>query len=342
MSMIEATVVWVVRGGDNNELAAQVPTKGVVAIGWTSAQDLSTCATRDDIRQMMERSQPGTGTSNAVGQLYRFAKDIAEGDFILTPEKATKRVHVSRCTGPYAYSDSPYGAQYPHTRPVEYIASVERSIFPQTVRNTLGSVLTVFRADNALAYLPGATMAPGTSTFPHLHPLAPEAVETDQDLFADELEGQANGQILEALDEIDHYAFQTFVAGLLEAVGYKARVGQGGADGGVDVLATPDVFGLASPRIKIQVKNQKTTAGHQDVGYLNGVVNSGERGLFVCTGGFTKQAKSATFVRDGRIALIDGPELLELILEHYDKMPSDAKALLPLRRIYVPERSARS
>jgi restriction system protein len=125
-------------------------------------------------------------------------------------------------------------------------------------------------------------------------------------------------------------------------VGYKARVGQGGADGGVDILATPDVFGLASPRIKVQVKNQKTSAGHQDVGYLNGVVNSGERGLFVCTGGFTKQAKGATFVKDGRIVLVDGKELLDLILEHYERMPPEAQALLPLRRIYVPERSARS
>jgi len=337
VAVAEIVPVWVVRGGDNNELAAQIPTKQAVAVGWTPSLDLSECASKDDIRTRMEKIEPGSATPNALGQTYRFAKEIAVGDYILTPEKVTKRIHIARSAGPYRFDPSVFGEQYPHIIPVEYLRSVERSVFPQTIRNTLGSVLTVFRADGTLLYLESSGASLPESPTQKESSIHVVEVETDRELLADELEGQAKGQILEALDEIEHYAFQVFVAGLLEAVGYKAKMGQAGADGGVDILVTPDVFGLATPRIKVQVKNQKTSAGHQDVGYLNGVVNAGEKGLFVCTGGFTKQAKNATFVKDGRIALVDGPDLLDLILEHYENMSERSKALLPLRRIYVPE-----
>ncbi|MDP2857791.1 MAG: restriction endonuclease, partial [Bacillota bacterium] len=220
------------------------------------------------------------------------------------------------------------------TRPVEYLKPVPRSYFPQSVRNTLGSTLTVFRADVALPYL--------EAFLGERPPILTGAGEEPPEVgvWADEIEGQARGQILEALDNIEHHDFQVFVAGLLAALKYETRVGKKGADGGVDVLAYPDAFGLASPRIKIQVKNQKNSAGVQEVGYLNGVLGSGERGLFVCTGGFTKEAENAPFVRNGQVALVDGQRLLDLVLEHYEQMPQNAMSLLPLRRLYVPEKPA--
>lgn len=35
--------------------------------------------------------------------------------------------------------------------------------------------------------------------------------------------------------------------------------------------------------------------------------------------------------------LIDGDDLVELILEHYEEFDSRYKGLMPLRRVYVPE-----
>lgn len=331
---VNKAAVWVVRGGNYNELAGQVKAKQAVGIGWPLVGDVSKIQSRDELKTAMEASEPGSGTPDAAGQIFRFTKDIDPGDYVLTPEKVTKEIHISRCNGPYRYDPGVFGPDYPHTRPVEYLNAVPRSYFPQTVRNTLGSTLTVFRADVALPYL---------ETFLRTGPAVPagEAEEpADVDIWADEIEGQARGQILEALDDIEHYDFQVFVAGLLAALGYKTRLGKKGADGGVDVLAYPDAFGLASPRIKVQVKNQKSSAGIQDVGYLNGVLGAGESGLFVCTGGFTKDADQAPFVRSGQVALIDGLQLLDLILAHYDELPDTAKALLPLRRLYVPEKPA--
>lgn len=330
---MEATPkVWVVRGGNYNELASQVKLKGAVAVGWKLG-DASAVHTRDQMRAALEEAEPGGATPNAVGQMYRFAREIGIGDYVLTPEQATATIHLTRCSGPYKYDPTVFAADYPHVRPVDYLHKVPRAHFPQVVRNTLGSTLTVFRADIALPYVQQALgQAPNVGATP---PDPPEP-----GVWADEIEGQARGQILEALDEIDHHQFQVFVAGLLAAMNYKTVVGGKGSDGGVDVLAYPDAFGLASPRIKVQVKNQRTTAGIQDVGYLNGVISNDERGLFVCTGGFTKDAQNAAFVKNGHVALVDGGTLVDLLLEHYEQMPDRAKQLLPLRRLYVPEKPA--
>ncbi len=332
--MTRSVPVWVVRGGNYNELASQVAQKQAVALGWATTLNMAEISTRDALRERMEEIQPGSGTRGAVSQMFRFAKDIQDSDFILTPEKATKVIHVSRCTGAYRFDPSVFSSDYPHVRPVKYLFSIERETLPVTVRNILGGLLTVFRADNALPFI-----QPPDSSGDGPDP-PPDDAEPDQ--WADEIEGQARGQILEALDEIEHHDFQLFVAGLLEALGYKSKVGQKGKDGGVDVLAFPDVFGLASPRIKVQVKNQKALAGIKDVGYLHGVLGAGERGLFVCTGGFSRDAQNAPFVRDGRVALIDGHQLLDLILQHYEEMPRSAQSLLPLRRVYVSERPSAS
>ena len=324
--------VWVVRGGNYNELAGQVKAKQAVAISWSAVGDVSKIQSRDELKAAMEEVEPGSGTPDSVGQVFRFANDIQADDYILTPEKITSEIHISRCKGPYKFDPSLFGHDYPHIRPVEYLKAVPRNDFPQSVRNTLGSTLTVFRADVALPYLEG---------FLGKRPPLPggEGEEpAEAGVWADEIEGQARGQILEALDNIEHYDFQIFIAGLLQALGYKARPGKKGADGGVDVIAHPDVFGLGSPRMKVQVKNQKSSASIQDVGYLKGVLGSDERGLFVCTGGFTKDAESASFVRDGQVSLVHGRGLLDLILEHYDALPDSAKALLTLRKVYVPEK----
>ena len=330
--MMDQTAVWVVRGGNNNELASQVKPRNAVAIGWSSVGDIAKISSRDELRDAMESSDPGSGTPGSVGQLYRFAREIKIGDYILTPEKITAEIHISKCTEPYKYDASIFGSDYPHIRPVEYLNAAPRKYFTQTVRNTLGSTLTVFRADIALPYLEAFLGAgPAVPTGESEGPL-------EAGVWADDIDGQARGQILEALDNIEHHDFQTFVAGLLEALGYKTRVGKKGADGGVDVLAYPDTFGLAAPRIKVQVKNQKSSAGIQDVGYLNGVLAAAERGLFVCTGGFTKDSENAPFVTSGGVVLVDGNRLLDLILEHYEQLPSAAKMLLPLRKVYVPEK----
>jgi restriction system protein len=72
------------------------------------------------------------------------------------------------------------------------------------------------------------------------------------------------------------------------------------------------------------------------VSALYGKVSDKEFGLVVTLGVYTSQAKN--FARSkANLRLIDGSELVDLILEHYEKFDSRYKGLVPLKRIYVPE-----
>jgi restriction system protein len=124
-------------------------------------------------------------------------------------------------------------------------------------------------------------------------------------------------------------------AGILRALGYFTQVSPEGKDGGVDILASKDALLVEPPIIKVQVKARPTSSsGPSDIRELAGLVNPDERGIFVSTGGFTRDAKN-----DGnrtRVQLIGMDRLVELLLENYDRLDQDTKTLVPLRRLYVP------
>ena len=121
-------------------------------------------------------------------------------------------------------------------------------------------------------------------------------------------------------------------------MGYRTRVGPSGRDQGVDVLAYPDALGFQSPRIKVQVKHRQNPAGGPDIRNLVGALNADERGLFVSTGGFSKDARTEAG-KNSRITLVDADELVLLLTEHYDKLDPDYKAMVPCAKSGFRSRS---
>ena len=134
------------------------------------------------------------------------------------------------------------------------------------------------------------------------------------------------------------HPFAHFVAHLLQAMGYRTRVSPEGPDGGVDIVAHRDELGFEPPIIKVQVKSTEGSVGDPVVSALYGKVGANEHGLLVTLGTFTSQARN--FGRSkSNLRLIDGEELVELVLAHYEQFDAKYKGLLPLRRVYVPESS---
>lgn len=119
-------------------------------------------------------------------------------------------------------------------------------------------------------------------------------------------------------------------------MGYRVRVSSEGPDGGVDVLAHKDELGFEPPIIKVQVKSTEHSIGDPAVSALYGKVADGEFGLLVNLGQFTRQAER--FARSkSNLRLIDGTELVSLILRHYEQLDSRYKGLIPLKCVYVPQ-----
>ena len=146
----------------------------------------------------------------------------------------------------------------------------------------------------------------------------------------------ARKKISEFVNSADPYVFQDMVAALLRGMGYHTSfVAPKGKDGGIDIIAYRDPFGVQPPRMKVQVKHrQNTKTTPQEVQQLVGILNDEDIGLFVSTGGFTSDAISAIRNSKRHMEKLDLDEFIDMWVEHYDKMTEEDKLLLPLRKIW--------
>ncbi|RVT53821.1 restriction endonuclease [Rubrivivax albus] len=151
----------------------------------------------------------------------------------------------------------------------------------------------------------------------------------------EEAEEQAWAEISQYLRAMNPYDFQDLVADLLRAMSYHVTwVSPPGKDGGVDILAWPDALGTRPPRIKVQVKRQLQSVSVEGLRSFMAMLGDDDVGLFVCTGGFTKDAESEARTQEKRrITLIGLEKLFDLWDEHYDKLTDRARRRLPLRSI---------
>jgi restriction system protein len=91
----------------------------------------------------------------------------------------------------------------------------------------------------------------------------------------------------------------------------------------------------SAPRIKVQVKRR---ANRVNVGYLRSfiaVLGEQDVGIFVSLGGFSGDAEDEARTRETRkLTLVDLEKLVDLWVEHYEKIAESDKRLLPLKPVY--------
>jgi restriction system protein len=180
-------------------------------------------------------------------------------------------------------------------------------------------------ADEYHAALEGKSAPPPVASDPTTALVAEDIEETTRDFI-----------IKRIAQELKGHPLAEFVGHLLNTMGYRCRVSPEGPDGGIDIIAHKDELGFEPPIIKVQVKSGEGSIGDPVVSALFGKVSHGEFGLIVTLGTYTNQAKQ--FARSkSNLRLIDGTELVDLVLQHYEQFDSRYKGLLPLKRVYVPE-----
>jgi restriction system protein len=319
-----------VRAGDNNELADSVEDKKCVAIGW-QVGDLARLETRDEFKARYQKSYDATSLSRInvnAGQLYRFVRAISQGDYVLTYDQSARELIIGVCDGPYAYNPQFLGDRYPHIRPVRWLRRVSRDAFSAPARNSMGSSLTIFSLDQHLAEIDAA--ATGQVVEETAVPPGDEVPP-----FYEEVKAKADGLISDLINAIDPYDFQDLVAGLLEAMGFHAVSSPKGTDRGVDIVAHPDAFGFERPRIKVQVKHRRGAVGGPELRQFIATLRDGESGLYVSTGGFKGDAELEAEKSREPVALIDVDGFLRLLLEHYENLGAEYKAMVPLRKLWL-------
>lgn len=305
--------------------------KNMITIGWSQMGDLRQLpndreAFKAKVAVQYAHRKPGV-IPNFAGQLLRFAYTMQPDDLVIYPCKRDRQVHIGRIAGDYEYAPD-RSDEYPNQRPVTWLNSFPRTQFSQGALYEIGSALALFQvknyADEFLAALAGEAPPP-IGPDDTVGPITAEIEQATRDFILKQLGKDLKG-----------HPFAHFVGHLLNCMGYRTRVFPEGPDGGIDVIAHKDELGLEPPIIKVQVKSSEGNIGDPVVSALYGKVEPGEHGLFVALGSFTTNAKAFATTKSN-LRLIDGDQLVDLVLQNYDRFDSKYKGLLPLKRVYVPE-----
>lgn len=105
----------------------------------------------------------------------------------------------------------------------------------------------------------------------------------------------------------------------------------------MDIFASPDGLGLQEPRIFVEVKHRnQTPMGAEKIRAFLGGRKPGDKCLYVSTGSFTKEARYETERASVPMTLLDLQELRKLLVENYENLDAETRALVPLKRLYWP------
>ena len=324
-----------VRAGRDSVFIDEFLSRRMVAIGWAKLGDLSNVHSREQFGQLVEQAWPENNkfqASASVGQVYRFREEIVPGTTVVTYDSGRRIYHLGTVTSDYVYHPE-YDPELVHTKAVKWEREISRDILSAGSKNCLGAISTIFCL-SAEAAEELASLGQNGQTAQAADSVENE-VEEETEIRRD-TEQRALGFLQDKLSKLDWDEMQELVAGLLRAMGYKTRVSPAGPDRGRDIIASPDGFGFQPPRIVVEVKHRKGTMGAPEVRSFVGGLRQNDNGLYVSTGGFTREARYEADRTNQNLTLMDADDLGKAIVDHYDRMDSETRALLPLKKIYWP------
>jgi restriction system protein len=329
--------MWMIRS-EGGELFETFETKKVVAIGWADLGNLTVYPTAEALADAFRHrwpDDPAGRVNNAVGVIRKFQSVIAVDDDIVTYDPGSRKYILGKITSSYIYDSQRINAEYPHIREVKWLGEVLRDTLSAAARNTLGSTLTVFRInDDVAAEIKSAVgLCNGTAPIADIG----KAIESTE-VFRDDEVAKSYELIKDAILALSPRNLEELVAATLRAMGYRARVTAEGPDRGVDVYASPDGLMLEEPRIKVEVKHRPgVQIGANILRSFIGALRIGDRGIFVSTGGFSREARYEAERANTPVALLNLDELCTWVVGHYERFTVEGRLILPLRRIYLPE-----
>jgi restriction system protein len=325
--------IWLVRAGKGSAQLDNFIDNNVVAVGWQQIGDLSQTKNKQQILQMLQNAYPDWKPgkyANSAGQLYRFAHEIKPGHRVLTYDPKRRLYIVLTVTGNYCYQPGLIDG-FAHHLPVKQVGEVSRDLLSTSAKNSLGAIQTLFRipehvATEIDAILSGKQKDENNSVIS----------DDDDEQLLEDIEEKSIEFIKDKVSRLDWEEMQELVAGILRAMGYKTRISPSGPDRGKDIIASPDGFGFESPRIVVEVKHRNDAMGAQAIRSFLGGRHPDDKGLYVSTGGFTKDAYYEAERANIPVTLMTLDELVTALVEHYEALDMDTKQMIPLKRVYWP------
>lgn len=324
--------IWMIRaaGGD---IVEDFLENSVAAIGWSALDDITSVKNRDELRLKISEAYPEYNQGrvrSSVGQVFRFLKEIQIGDQVLTYDPGARSYYLGEVTGGYEYKPSLL-SDYPQIRTVSWGSKpIARDALTVSTKNHLGSTLALFKLSEEAAVEIERVASEQVQQIPQ------EEVEEDEEQVLGDLLNQSRELIKDKVNSLGWEEMQELVAGILRAMGYKTKVSPAGPDQGKDIIASPDGFGFEAPRIVVEVKHRKGSMGAADIRSFLGGRHQDDKGLYVSTGGFTKDARYEADRASIPLSLMDIDGLVDALLNHYEKLDVSIRMLVPLTCVWWP------
>lgn len=296
---------------------------GYAAIGWLHRSDLSKVKSKDALYPLYKKEHPDD-TSNIVigqqvGQIARFLFDIQPGDYVVTPAADTQWLHygIMEADPSYYFDSGADGCRFNHRRRVKWSKDrINRTVFSVPLQNTLRSSLTVFYISQRDEFFANI----GKKEF-----VAKESTKPGIDSYE---------VVLNQVLELDPKEFEILIKHLLEALGFEAEHTGKSGDGGVDVKGTLDVDNFAKIKVFVQAKRYQLSKkiAANVVRQLRQTIPHGEQGAFITTADYQPAAREvADEAGFPRIGLINGRQLVDLLIKHWSDIPQEFKDKLGLK-----------
>ncbi len=332
--------MWKVTAGRGNAQVSAFIDLGVVAIGFLQAGDYSEAKSREELIARFSAASPDDRPQSVVvraSQAWRFLNEVTVGDQVITYDPNDRLYHLGRIAGaPEHRPEAIDGLQI--VRSVEWLTAVSRDALTQATRNSLGAILSIFLVPQAAAseinVLANGETGNGEEA-PTIGPIEDVQVAALADPYSG-IADQALERVKDKLLGLDWAEMQDIVAALLRALGYRTMVSPAGADRGRDIVASRDGFGFEAPRIVVEVKHRKGPMGAPEVRAFLGGRHSEDRGLYVSTGGFTREAQYEAERASTVTHLMTLDGLARALIEQYESLDDRGRAILPLTKLYWP------
>jgi restriction system protein len=334
--------MWKIMAGRGSASVNAFVEQSLVAIGWSEAGDHTTARARAELIERFERAYPdNTPRQHQVGasQVWRFLTELRQSDRVVVYDPELRLYHVGEILDVPVYEPARIEG-LPVTRSVRWLGQVNRDSLSSPTRNTLGAILTLFKLSDSAeieiaSKLDGKPLGLSQHREIGVESLADDELVDLEDPFAN-IADQALELIKDRILRLEWDEMQELVAALLRALGYRTIVSPSGSDRGRDIIASRDGFGFEPPRIVVEVKHRKGAMGAPEVRAFLGGRHVEDRGLYVSTGGFTREAqyeaeRAATVTH---LMTLDG--LARALVEQYENLDDRGRTLLPLIRIYWP------
>jgi restriction system protein len=336
LASVPPTKLWFVRAGEGAAHVGEFLNEKHVAIGWPEVGTVTSGTTDEDLEAAFDKAYPDQkpGTRRVwLAMVRRFVRELKKGDGVMTYDPERRLYALGEIESDVEQRQHDLG----RVRRVRWTHQVQRDVLSPGTRNSLGAIATLFQVIGEAREEVWAKATPfGAPTVEPTPVRVPVASEGEGGVLADTL-AKAEGFIEDRLIQLSWDDVQELFAGILRAMGYRARVSPPGSDRGVDIFASPDGLGLQEPRIFVEVKHRKGKMDAPEIRSFLGGRKPGDRCLYVSTGGFTKEAQYEAERASVPIQLVNLERLRELLIEYYEQLPAQVSALVPLKKVYWPE-----